>query len=91
VNRRATATVERAVTAVEHAGEGEAVVGRRRAHFDGDPHETVVYDRRALAPEAAVDGPAVLEQKESTTLLPPGWRGTVRRDGTVVLERGEHR
>jgi N-methylhydantoinase A len=35
-----------------------------------------------------VSGPAVLEQNESTVVVPPGWRGTVGADGTLTLTRG---
>jgi N-methylhydantoinase A/oxoprolinase/acetone carboxylase beta subunit len=33
-----------------------------------------VYDRYVLAPGAAVEGPAVVEERESTTIVGPGGR-----------------
>ena len=34
--------------------------------------ETTVYGRDELAPGAELAGPAVVEERESTTVLPPG-------------------
>ncbi|WP_326837332.1 hydantoinase/oxoprolinase family protein [Amycolatopsis rhabdoformis] len=39
--------------------------------------DTPVYDRYALAPGTRVEGPAVVEERESTVLVPPGAVGTV--------------
>ncbi|WP_081655571.1 hydantoinase/oxoprolinase family protein [Halopiger goleimassiliensis] len=88
VTLRLTGTIDRSAPTLHHEGGGAATVGTRAAHFP--EHGTVtatVYDRAALAPGATVDGPAVLEQAESTTVVPPDWTGTVRRDGALVLER----
>src|SRR5262249_24940180 len=38
---------------------------------------TPVYDRYRLAAGATVSGPAVVEEHESTLLIPPGWTGEV--------------
>jgi N-methylhydantoinase A len=35
-----------------------------------------------------LEGPTVCELPEATVVIPPGWRGEVGRDGTLVLERG---
>ena len=42
--------------------------------------------RSALACGAHLDGPAVLEEPTSTTLVPPGWRATCLPTGDVMLE-----
>ena len=46
----------------------------RRAYFDtaGGYVETPVYDRYALEPGARVEGPALIEERESTAVIPPG-------------------
>jgi N-methylhydantoinase A len=31
-------------------------------------------------------GPAIVEQADTTTLLEPGWRGTVAADGSLLLQ-----
>jgi N-methylhydantoinase A len=54
-------------------GEAEALRGERRVHFPGfGTHPTAVYDRLALRPGQRFDGPAVVEERESTTVLDPG-------------------
>lgn len=88
VNLRATATVPREAPRVDYAGGGDPVVGEREAYFpDAGRRETTVYDRDRLAPGEHVSGPAVLEQAESTTVLPPEWVGAVEPDGTLTARR----
>jgi len=89
VTLRVSASVERDPLDVSYAGSGDPVTGTREAFFDGDYRETTVYDRAALAPATEFGGPAVLDGRESTVVVPPAWTGRVTADGTVVLERGE--
>jgi N-methylhydantoinase A len=50
--------------------------GERLVYFpEWEEHRpTPVYDRYALAPGAALDGPAIIEERESTTVVGPGAR-----------------
>ncbi len=90
VNLRTTATVEGAEPVVRHDGNGDAVLGSRNAHFpDVGPRETAVYDRNRLESGTTIAGPAVLEQPESTTIMPPSWEGDVLADGTLVMRQEE--
>nr|WP_049888756.1 hydantoinase/oxoprolinase family protein [Natronococcus occultus] len=90
VTLRASATVAGASPTVRHEGAGDARLGTREAHFpDGGTAEATVYDRDGLAPGATVTGPAVLEQAESTTVVPPEWEGDVHEDGTLAMTRTE--
>jgi N-methylhydantoinase A len=89
VNLRATASVDRSVMDTTLSGGGEASLGTRTAYFDGTAYEATVYDRRALSSGSTIGGPAVLEQKESTAVVPPAWCGTVEADGTLVLTEGD--
>jgi N-methylhydantoinase A len=60
---------------------------RRRAWFPESGFVDVdVFDRYALAPGAAVVGPAVLEETESTVVIGPGARGKVSPDGSLEVE-----
>jgi N-methylhydantoinase A len=88
VNVRATAVVERDPLSVTYRGSDEARTGTREAFFDDDFRETPVYAREGLDEDATVEGPAILEQKESTVVVPPSWGGRIRADGTLVLTRG---
>jgi len=89
VNLRATATIPGETPTIRHDGEGNALVGTRVAHFPdhAEAPETAVYDRDRLETGTVLEGPAILEQAESTTVLPPGWSGKVRRDGALELTR----
>jgi N-methylhydantoinase A len=60
----------------EANGAGTAASGSRRVHFDasGGAVETPVYLREEVPAGARLEGPAVIEQLDSTTLVPPGWR-----------------
>jgi N-methylhydantoinase A len=48
---------------------------------------TPVLQRSALAAGAALDGPAVIEQMDTTTIVPPGWSARVDPQGNLLLER----
>ena len=63
--------------------------GTRRVHVGGDWCEATIWDRLALPVGATVDGPAILEQADTTVLIEPGLRGTVDRYGNTILERAE--
>jgi N-methylhydantoinase A len=51
-----------------------------------DPLDVNVYRRDRLLAGNVVDGPAVIEQLDSTTLLLPGQRATVDRYGTLLVD-----
>jgi 5-oxoprolinase (ATP-hydrolysing)/N-methylhydantoinase A len=51
---------------------GEPLKGHRRAWFDGAFHDTPVLDRYRLRPGATIPGPAIIEEREATTIIAPG-------------------
>ena len=59
---------------------------RRQAYFPecGGFAEVAVHDRDALSPGQAVEGPAIVEERESTTVLPPGLKAVVDEWGNLV-------
>ena len=87
VTLRTTATVEREPRAAGYRAEGEPRKADRSVVFDGEHHETSVYDREALALGREIDGPAILEATESTAVVPLSWDAVVADDGSVVLSR----
>jgi N-methylhydantoinase A/oxoprolinase/acetone carboxylase beta subunit len=63
------------------------VIGEQRAHFPGLGEVALPrYDRAALAPGVPIDGPALIEDEWSTTLVYPGHRCAADRPGNLVLE-----
>jgi N-methylhydantoinase A len=67
--------------------EGDAERGRREANFGGEWIEVPVLDRERMGKGSEVEGPAIVEFKESTCVVRPGWRGAVDGVGTLVLEK----
>ncbi len=57
--------------------------------FGGDTVTTPLIDRASLGAGARFDGPAILSQLDTTTLVPPGWSGTVHETGAILLTRRE--
>jgi N-methylhydantoinase A len=49
--------------------------------------ECSVHQRASLTEGAAMDGPAVIEDRDATTLIHPGWRLCVVSDGALLIER----
>jgi N-methylhydantoinase A len=64
--------------------------GTRHVFFDetGDFTETPIYDRARLDAGASIEGPAVIEQTDTTVLVPPA--ASARVDGylNVIIEVG---
>ena len=64
----------------------EALRATRPVIFDGETHETPLYRRDLLPADAAFDGPAILEQMDTTILVPPGDRVTTDAIGNILIE-----
>jgi N-methylhydantoinase A/oxoprolinase/acetone carboxylase beta subunit len=65
----------------------DPVKGTREAYFDtaGGFVETDIYDRRRLAPGDQLAGPAIIEEQNATTVVPPGDEVRVDDDRNLVL------
>ncbi len=61
--------------------------GARRVYLAGAWHEVPVYARAALGEGAAITGPALVEQPDSTVTVLPGWAGRVDPRGNLILRR----
>lgn len=46
-----------------------------------------IVRREALVPGAALIGPGIVEFVDSTVVVPPGWRLSIRNDGILGIER----
>jgi N-methylhydantoinase A/oxoprolinase/acetone carboxylase beta subunit len=65
-----------------------AIKGRRRIHLaQRDSAHAILYERDQLEIGAAVTGPAIIEQFDSTTVIPPGWSGCVDAFRNLILRR----
>jgi N-methylhydantoinase A len=52
------------------------------------PVQAAIYHRGAMPAGLTFAGPAIVEQDDTTTLVEPGWRGTVLDNGNLLLTRG---
>ncbi|MHB9053974.1 MAG: hydantoinase/oxoprolinase family protein [Thermoleophilia bacterium] len=86
VNVRLTVLTPLERPALQAAPVGGGTFSRRQAYFDGGWEETQVWQRRAVG-GADVTGPAVIEEGEATTVVPPGWAAMVDKSGNLWLER----
>jgi len=72
---------------IEQNGGGDAQKGTRAVYFAPDGYrETPVYDRYRLTPGTRITGPAIIEERESTCLITPGYRATVDSAFNVIAE-----
>lgn len=67
---------------------GGALADRRAVWFDGTWHDTPVYLREKLPVDAAIEGPAILEQLDTTIVIEPGDRATSDDDGNIIITLG---
>jgi len=73
-----------------HGGDiDSAKTGTRQVHFDGDWHDTAIYDRLALPIGAEIAGPAILVQPDTTVLIDPDLIGRVDQHGNTIISRKE--
>ncbi|HTV27092.1 MAG TPA: hydantoinase/oxoprolinase family protein [Xanthobacteraceae bacterium] len=65
------------------------VTGRRRVVFDDSSAATPcdVYERGSLAPGDRIAGPAIIEQMDTTTVVPAGFSALADRSGNLLLTR----
>jgi N-methylhydantoinase A len=57
------------------------------AYFDGEFVKTPLYDRELLKPNNVVYGPAIVTQKDSTTLVLPGFVATVDKYMNLLISK----
>ncbi len=71
------------------AGGAAEPVSRRPAVLQrgADPLVVPVYRRQDLGVGAAFEGPAIVEERETTTVIRSGWRTEVAPDGSLVATR----
>ncbi len=66
----------------------DAVTGRQMLRLRDGPVAAPVLDRARLGAGARFAGPAIVTQRDSTTLVPPGWRATMLPAGALLLDAG---
>jgi N-methylhydantoinase A len=69
----------------------DALKQHRRAWFDGAWTKVPVYEREQLPVETAFQGPAIVEEDGSTTVISPGWHGRRDRQGNLRLTAAQRK
>jgi 5-oxoprolinase (ATP-hydrolysing) len=64
-----------------------APLARARMYAEGESHDTPLYDRDALRPGMKVPGPAIIAERNATTVVEPGWTAEVTARDHLVLRR----
>jgi N-methylhydantoinase A len=59
----------------------------RPVYFQSDFMDVPVYDRSSLAADQHIDGPVIVEERETTVFILPGWRLEVHGDGSLIATR----
>jgi N-methylhydantoinase A len=61
--------------------------GQREVHFSGGRLLAEIYDRETLGSGQLINGPCIVEERETTIFVLPSWQVTVQKDGALVAER----
>jgi N-methylhydantoinase A len=88
VNFRVTATaaiVRPALGGVEAADGADPRKGTRQVHFGDEPLATAIYDRARLPAGFSIEGPAIIEEPSTTTVVQPGQRVAVDEWGNLII------
>ena len=74
-----------AETAVKPGNGSQALCGTRQVYFDGKWFAAATYDRDLLRPGDTMQGPALIGEYTSTTVLPPGCSLEVDRRSNLLI------
>lgn len=67
----------------------EAIKGRRNVDYaDDGRHETLIYDGNLLEPDMAFEGPAIIEDSGTTTVVHPNQSVTIDAYGNIHIKIG---
>jgi N-methylhydantoinase A len=67
----------------------EARTGQRALYCAGNWHDALIYDRERLPRGGEIQGPAIIQQTDATTIVEPGTRARVDALGNLRIRFGE--
>ncbi|MEO8882610.1 MAG: hydantoinase/oxoprolinase family protein [Devosia sp.] len=85
VARGATPPVDERAPEAKAGEVKAAIIERRPAYFDGKWQDTPHYDRAGLGVGARIDGPAIIRQYDTTTVLLPRHYAEVDAHGNILI------
>jgi N-methylhydantoinase A len=59
----------------------------RQVRLFGGSFEAAVFERDNLAVARRIDGPAIVNQMDTTTLIPDGWHARTSASGALIVAR----
>ncbi|MFJ5671459.1 hydantoinase/oxoprolinase family protein [Bacillus safensis] len=71
----------------ESSGQSLKPYEYRRIFIEEREYEASVYNRDTLSVGSIVNGPAVIEQDDTTTLILPNWAGSIDPSGNLVISK----
>lgn len=71
----------------ENSGHSVKPYEYRRIFIEEKEYEASVYNRDTLSVGSIVNGPAVIEQDDTTTLILPNWAGSIDPSGNLVISK----
>lgn len=69
------------------ADASNAMKPKRQCCFNGNFHETNIYDAEKLKAGNVISGNAIIEHPLTTTVIPEGWQCTVDEYGNFIVRR----
>jgi N-methylhydantoinase A len=74
---------------VELSDKPGAPHGTRAVRFtrQGEPIMTPVYRRSDIGRGQVIEGPVIIEERETTAVIRPNWTVTLGNDGSVIADR----
>ena len=82
-----TSSLAQAVHAVPESAPGTPVASVQMHCGAAGWRPAALFELEALAPGAAVDGPAIITDRNATTVVEPGWRAVRTAEGALELRR----
>jgi N-methylhydantoinase A len=73
--------------AANPAGRPGKPKAERKVHAWSDDATVPVYDRKDISVDQVIEGPAIIEERETTTALPPGWTARLDRLGCIIAQK----
>ena len=85
VARGATPSVESGAPVADAKDTKAAIIETRKGYFDGAWHDTPHYDRDKLGVDAQIEGPAIIRQYDTTSVLLPGHYAEIDASGNILI------
>ncbi len=69
---------------IELAAQSAAPKTTRKVYIEGQSMDVPIFDRASLSVGQEINGPVIVEERETTAFILPGWRLSVHADGSLI-------